>query len=112
MGVSPAEVDNDHEHETQRIDLSDTPTLPTNKKIAHVDRLIVHYTHEKRFHSFKRQMHQVYEDVFKNTLAMTIKLIVGSRNRHSARNDLIRKRPLISFLKNGLPTGESSSFGM
>ena len=92
--------------------MSTTPILPTNEKLAYADRLIIHDTHEKRFHSFKRQMHQVYEDVFKNTPAMTIKLIVGSRNRPNARNDLIHKRPMISLLKNRLPTSKCSTFDM
>ena len=112
MSVAIADVDNDQAHETQRTDPSNTPILPTNEKIAYTDKLIVHYTHEKRFHSFKRQMHQVYEDVFKNTPAMTVKLIVGSRNRAQARNDLIRKRPMISLLRNRLPTSKCSTFIM
>ncbi len=45
-------------------------------------------------------MHEKYEDVFKNTPAMDVKLIVGNRNRRVAKNDLIRKRPLKSLLKN------------
>ena len=38
-------------------------------------------------------MHQVYEDIFKNTPAMDVKIIVGNRNRRDAKNELIRKRP-------------------
>jgi hypothetical protein len=38
-------------------------------------------------------MHQVYENVFKNTNAMNLKLIVGIRNRRDAKNELICKRP-------------------
>ncbi|CAF4038986.1 unnamed protein product [Adineta steineri] len=64
------------------------------------DRLFIHYTHEKRFRSFKRDMHQVYDNVFKNTPAMNTKLIVGNRNRRDALNELIRKRPKRSLLQN------------
>ena len=64
------------------------------------DELIVHYTHEKRFESIKRDMHTVYHDIFKNTPVDDIKMIVGNRNRQTARNELIRKRPKPSILTN------------
>ena len=41
---------------------------------------------------------------------MTVKLIVGSRNRSDARNDLIRKRPQSSLLKNKLSASEYFHF--
>lgn len=63
-------------------------------------KLIVHYTHEKRFDSLKREMHQIYQDVFKNSPVADVKSIVGTRNRRDARNDLIRKRPQRAILKN------------
>ena len=63
-------------------------------------KLIVHYTHEKRFHSLKREIHQIYNDVFKNSPVADVKSIVGTRNRRDARNDLIRKRPQRALLKN------------
>jgi hypothetical protein len=64
------------------------------------DKLIIHYTHEKRFSSMKRDMHSTYDDVFQNTPAMDVKLIVGNRHRRTATNDLIRKRPMKALLKN------------
>jgi hypothetical protein len=64
------------------------------------DKLIVHYTHEKRFESFKRDTHTVYHDIFQNTPVDDIKMIVGNRNRPNARNELIRKRPKQSILTN------------
>ena len=64
------------------------------------NKLIVHYTHEKRFYSLKREIHQIYRDVFKNTPVEDLKLIVGTRNRRDARNDLIRKRPQRALLQN------------
>ncbi|CAF4327710.1 unnamed protein product, partial [Adineta steineri] len=41
-----------------------------------------------------------YDNVFKNTPAMNMKLIVGNRNRRDALNELIRKRPKRSLLQN------------
>ncbi len=46
----------------------------------HGNPLIIHYTHENRFESLKRDMHQVYDNVFKNTTIDDIQLIVGNRN--------------------------------
>jgi hypothetical protein len=45
-------------------------------------------------------MHQVYENIFKNTPVSDVKLVVGNRNRHDASKELIRKRPKRSLLKN------------
>ncbi|CAF1340395.1 unnamed protein product [Adineta steineri] len=44
-------------------------------------------------------MHRVYQNVFKNTPAMDLRLIVGNRNRRNAKNELIRKRPKRSLLQ-------------
>lgn len=64
------------------------------------NKLITHYTHEKRFRSVKRDLHQVYDDIFHNTPAAAVKLIVGNRNRRDARHELIRKKPKLSVLQN------------
>jgi hypothetical protein len=44
-------------------------------------KLMVHYTHEKRFDSLKREMHQIYHDVFKNSPVADVKSIVATYNR-------------------------------
>jgi hypothetical protein len=73
---------------------------PWKKPTNYGEKLFVHYKHEKRFQSCKRDMHRVYEDVFKNIPAMYAKLIVGNRNRRDAKNELIRKRPKKALLNN------------
>ena len=79
------------------------PTKKTEKNLTkHADRLIIHYKHENRFQSAKRDMHKVYENVVKNTPTMNLRLIVGNRNRRDAKNELIRKRPKRSTLQNQL----------
>ena len=65
-------------------------------------KLIVHYTHERRFSSFKRDLHHVYDTVFYNTPVVVIKMIVGNRNCRDTRHELIRKRPRAFLLKNTL----------
>jgi hypothetical protein len=64
------------------------------------NKIIVHYRHEKRFQSFKRDMHHIYDDTFQNRIDKDIKMIVGNRNRSDAKKELIRKRPKQSLLKN------------
>lgn len=64
------------------------------------DRIIVHYIHEGRFRSFKKDIHQIHQEVVKNPPALETRLIVGNRNRRSAQFELIRKRPSRKLLKN------------
>ncbi|CAF2213570.1 unnamed protein product, partial [Rotaria magnacalcarata] len=79
-----------------------TTTVQEQKKKEHTrgNKLIVHYTHEKRFQTFKSDMHQVYDNTFKDTPAADVKLIVGNKNRRSAKTELICKRPKQSLLIN------------
>ena len=63
-------------------------------------RFFIHYTHEKRFRPFKRHMHQLYQDVFQNTPAMTVKMVVGNRNHRDCAQELIYKRPKQFLLSN------------
>jgi hypothetical protein len=69
-------------------------------KIDHKNRLILHYSHEKRLPSTKRDIHKIYDNVFGNTPAMYVKMMVASRNHRTATNGLIRKKPLKSLLRN------------
>ncbi len=64
------------------------------------DRFFLHYTHEKRFLPFKRDMHKLYDNVFQQTPAMAIKLVVGNRNRRDGTKELIQKRPKQYLLLN------------
>ncbi len=97
ISAATADIDND-----QTDDLEPKPSIKKTEKIPRNfgDQLFVHYTHEKRFQPSKRDIHQVYDNVFKNTNAMNLKIIVGNRNRRDAKNELIHKRPKPSILKN------------
>ncbi|CAF4595649.1 unnamed protein product [Rotaria socialis] len=66
------------------------------------EKLFLHYTHEKRFKFFKRDMHCVYQHIFKSAPAIYTKFIVANRNRRQAANELIRKRPTQTFLQNNI----------
>jgi hypothetical protein len=77
------------------------PTVTQNNKKdekAVENRLILHYTHEKRFDSYKRDLHQIWSQTFANTLAMDVKVIVGNRNNRDAKSELVRKCPHLSLL--------------
>ncbi|CAF4114805.1 unnamed protein product, partial [Adineta steineri] len=97
--AATADVDNDQTDVTKQTTSRESVAKIQKKPINYADRLFLHYTHEKRFESFKRNMHRVYQNVFKNTPAMDLRLIVGNRNRRNAKNELIRKRPKRSLLQ-------------
>ena len=105
LSASRANIDNDQTDDQTDENPVETskPTTEAEKKQKHYDnKKFVHYTHEQRFNSFKRDMHHVYEDIFKDTPAMNAKIIVGNRNRRDAKNELIRKRPPKRLLRNQL----------
>jgi hypothetical protein len=62
------------------------------------DQLIVHYTHERRLEPCKRDYHQCFDETFANTPAMDVKSIVGTRNSHNLKRELVQKRPKKSLL--------------
>ncbi|CAF1452182.1 unnamed protein product [Adineta steineri] len=97
--AATADVDNDATDVTAETTCRESVEKIQKKSINYADRLFLHYKHEKRFQPFKRNMHQIYHNVFKNTPAMDLRLIVGNRNRRDAKNELIRKRPKRSLLQ-------------
>ncbi|CAF4889660.1 unnamed protein product [Rotaria socialis] len=85
-----AHIDNDEVADETKQPNESATKLDT-KFANYEEKLFLRYTHEKRFKVFKRDMHCVYEHIFKSTPAMYTKLIVGNRNRRQATNELIRK---------------------
>jgi len=79
--------------------ITTTSIKASDKSADKVKKLILHYHHEKRFHSFKHDLHKLYNDTFKNTPGADLKLMIGNRNRRSAAHQLIRKRPKQSLLQ-------------
>jgi hypothetical protein len=70
----------------------------TNEKFENT--LLIHHPYENCFRQVKRDLHEVHKDIFSQSAAINIKMIVGNRNRRNAAHDLIRKRPKQSLLKN------------
>ncbi|CAF4204798.1 unnamed protein product, partial [Adineta steineri] len=86
ISAATAHINNDQPHdEIMQVTLptANTKTITT----TYSNKLFIHYTHEKRFESCKKDMHRVYEDIFKNTPAIHAKLIVGNKNRRNTQNE-------------------------
>ncbi|CAF3936480.1 unnamed protein product [Rotaria sp. Silwood1] len=74
------------------------PRLPTTTteqgtKTKFQDKAIIHYTHEKRFTTTKKDMHEIFRKAFKCLAIEALRLIVGHRSSPSTQRELIRKRP-------------------
>jgi hypothetical protein len=65
--------------------------------------LIIHYTHEARLETYKKQIHQLWDQIFADTPVTGTKLIVGNHNSCNATKKFIRRRP--HFM---LPTNTTS----
>lgn len=92
LSAAKADLDNDQ---------TDNDHVTTVKKSSSSsNKLFVHYNHEKRFRSFKRDLHQIHDKIIPRDLALDHRLIVGSRNRRDAKNLLIRKKPSSWLLHN------------
>ncbi|CAF1196361.1 unnamed protein product [Adineta steineri] len=99
INIHKINIENDPINE-EYIELKDLIKSQLQQQTNFSDKLFVHYTHEKRFHSIKRDIHQIYDNIFKNKPTIDHRLIVGSRNHRNAQNELIHKRPKLFFLKN------------
>ncbi len=60
--VTAADVDNDQTDETEATQVQVTAKTAEKTSTNYADRLFIHYTHEKRFEPFKRDMHQLYNN--------------------------------------------------
>ncbi|CAF2090113.1 unnamed protein product, partial [Rotaria magnacalcarata] len=96
-----ATVTTDNEHLIEESDKKQELTIQENKKPNELqNKLIIHYTHEKRFNTRKRDLHRIFQETFANTPIIETKLIVGNRNQKSTIKELIRKLPRQELLKN------------
>jgi hypothetical protein len=55
--------------------------------------IIVHYTYERRFASYKSKIHQIWNQSFHSTSAIETKLIIGTRNNRNLTEELVRRSP-------------------
>jgi hypothetical protein len=61
--------------------------------------LFLHYTHEQRLQSLKRDIHKIYAETFLGTPDEDVRLVVGHRNNPNISYELMQKRPPPSMLK-------------
>ncbi|CAF1599967.1 unnamed protein product, partial [Rotaria magnacalcarata] len=96
-----AALTNDNDHLVEDLDKKEEFIIQQNKKTNKLqNKLIIHYTHEKRFKTRKRDMHRIFQETFVNTPIMETNLIVGNTNHKNTMKELIQKRPRQEILKN------------
>ncbi|CAF4184958.1 unnamed protein product, partial [Rotaria magnacalcarata] len=96
-----ATLTTDNDHLIQESDKKQEFTIQENKKPNEFqNKLTIHYAHEDRFNTCKRDMHRIFQETFANTPIIETKLIVGNRNQRNTMEELIRKRPRQAILKN------------
>jgi hypothetical protein len=73
----------------------DNPSVPAtvDKPSKWDSNLIIHYTHEKRFRRYQKEIHQLWKQTFKTTPAALTKLIIGHRNNKNMKREHVRRRP-------------------
>jgi hypothetical protein len=63
------------------------------KKFKWTTNLIVHYTHEARLESYKKDIHQLWNQIFDQTPVINTTLIIGNRNNRNSKGRLVHRRP-------------------
>ena len=85
-------------------DKNDNQSISTTANMTHAtvknprDKIIVHYTHENRFTSMKRDMHEIFREAFKDLGIESVRFIVAHRNSPNTQRELIRKRPPMKLI--------------
>jgi hypothetical protein len=93
------ENDQQQEEEQPKQTLASTSTIfQKTKKNQSQDKIIIHYTHENRFTSMKKDMHEIFREAFKDLKIENLRLIVGHRNSPTTQRELIRKRPHMKLM--------------
>jgi hypothetical protein len=72
---------------------TDTNIQPPITKPSKWDtNLILHYTHEQRLESVKRDIHHIWHTRFSQTTTTETKLIIGNRNNRNNTKEMVSKR--------------------
>ena len=82
----------DH-HDMGTIDASSAVSAKRKQNSKWDNNLNIHYSHEKRFETLKKDIHQLWNRIFHDTPIMNTKLIIGHKNNNSATRELIQRRP-------------------
>jgi hypothetical protein len=78
------------------IDTIDDPLVQIRlrQRSKWIDNLIIHYKHEERFETFKKDIHQLWNQTFANKEVMNTKLIIGNWSSQNVTNIFVHRRPL------------------
>ena len=68
-----------------------------NRELTSFHYLIIHYTHEERFGTSKKDIHQLWHHIFADTPVNDTKLIIGNRNSRNAIKLFVHRPPEILF---------------
>jgi len=66
--------------------------MRVNTELKSHRKLIIHYTYEERLATYRKHIHQLWNQIFGNTPVTSTKLIVGNRNSPNAMRIFIRHR--------------------
>ncbi|CAM4978805.1 unnamed protein product [Rotaria socialis] len=78
----------------------DEETTNNNKDNTFQKKIFIHSLYEGRFRHIQREIHEIHDSFFKNTIYQDIRLIVGHRNSPNIEYESTTKRPCSSLLKN------------
>ncbi|CAF1948564.1 unnamed protein product, partial [Rotaria magnacalcarata] len=99
LSAALADIDNyPPDDEKQQPDPCKTKSEQKNSNYD--EKFFTHFTYEKRFETCKRDIHKVYNNVFKDTPAMYTRQIIGHCIRRQAHDELIYERPNPALLQN------------
>lgn len=91
-------LDNDEYKEKPSMQIATSvSTTDQQRKKCH-DNIIIHYTHENRFISVKKDMDEIFREAFQGLGIDTVRLIVAHRNSPNSQRELIRKRLHIKLM--------------
>ena len=74
-------------------------TVKKSSNDKYQNTIFIHWVHEARLTGLKRSIHEIHNDIFKNTEHSQIRLVVGDQNNPNLDFELAHKRPRSSLLK-------------
>jgi len=78
---------------TEQLDNSLVRFQLKKKQIEQKDHLLIHYVYEKRLRNNKKDIHQLWNQIFKETPVLNTRLIIGNRNNHNLIQEIVQRHP-------------------
>ncbi len=67
-----------------------------NKELKCTTNLIIHHRHERQLSIYKKDIHQLWNQIFKQTPVYNPRLIIGNQNADNLSKELVQRRPQTS----------------